>query len=343
MNLSNNNDERYRILFEKSKDANLIIKNGIFVDCNQATVEMLSYENKTSLLQTHPSELSPDIQPDGKTSFTKAKEMIDIALKNGSHRFEWDHAKANGKVFPVEVLLTTISKQKDQHVIHTIWRDITNRKQAENALHKEKKILSVILESAPQGIALIDHQGNYLYVNPYFTTITGYTLKDIPTKEVWFKKVYPDKDYRAKVKETWGDDSNKPGMGMTREFKINCKNGRSKFIEFKSAFLKDQKISLLTDVTAKKQSEKNIREKDRLQGVLELSGTVCHEMNQPLMSIQGYFELILMDISKDNPLYIQIKKIQTQIDRLSNLGKKLMEISRYETKSYLKEQIVDLA
>ena len=119
--------------------------------------------------------------------------------------------------------------------------------------------------------------------------------------------------------------------------------GRSKFIEFKSTFLKDQKISLLTDVTAKKQLEKNIREKDRLQGVLELSGTVCHEMNQPLMSIQGYFELILMDISEDNPLYVQIQKIQTQIDRLSNLGKRLMEISKYETKNYLEEQIVDLA
>ncbi|MCK5097272.1 MAG: hypothetical protein KAR45_04175, partial [Desulfobacteraceae bacterium] len=101
-------------------------------------------------------------------------------------------------------------------------------------------------------------------------------------------------------------------------------------------------ISLLTDVTAKKQSEKTLREKDRLQGVLELSGTVCHEMNQPLMSIMGYFDLILMDVPEDNPLYDTIRKIHKQIDRLSDLGKKLSEISRYETKNYLKEQIVDL-
>ncbi|MCK5311561.1 MAG: PAS domain S-box protein [Desulfobacteraceae bacterium] len=337
-----NSDEKYRILFEKSKDAILIIENSQFIDCNQATVEMLGYKNKTEFLKTHPAELSPDLQQDGEDSYTKAKAMIDLALKNGSHKFEWNHLRADGEIIPIEVHLTTISNQKDHQVIHTIWRDITNRRKAETALQKEKEILSIILESAPQGIALIDHQGKYLYVNPHFTKITGYTLQDIPTKEDWFKKVYPDKEYRKHVIETWSDDSDHQGTGKIREFKIQCKNGESKYIEFKSTFLKDQKISLVTDVTDRKQSEKTLREKDRLQGVLELSGTVCHEMNQPLMSIMGYFDLIQMDIQEDNPLYCTIQKIHAQIDRLSDLGKKLAEISRYETKSYLKEQIVDL-
>ncbi|NOX33086.1 MAG: PAS domain S-box protein [Deltaproteobacteria bacterium] len=338
-----NSDEKYRILFEKSKDAILIIENGKFVDCNQATVDMMGYKNKAELIQTHPSSLSPDHQPDGQDSFTKAKKMMDIALKNGSHRFEWDHMRANGEVFPVEVLLTTISHQEGNRVIHTIWRDITNRKQAEKARLEEKETLSTILESTPHGITLTDNQGKYLYVNPYFTKITGYTLKDIATKEDWFKKAYPDKDYRKKTSATWSNDSNHPGQGKNCEFKIRCKNGQSKYIEFRSTFLKDRRISVLTDVTSRKKSEEIIREKDRLQGVLELSGAVCHEMNQPLMSIKGYFDLILMDIPKDTPLYSRIDKIHAQIDRLSNITKKLMKISRYETKNYLKEKIVDLA
>ncbi|MFH2058248.1 MAG: ATP-binding protein [Pseudomonadota bacterium] len=119
---------RYRTLFEKSKDAILIINNQIFVDCNQATVDMLGFENKEQLLQTHPSKLSPDFQPDGQDSFSKANEMMKIALENGSHRFEWDHVRANGEIFPVEVLLTAISTEQDNQVIHTTWRDITERK-----------------------------------------------------------------------------------------------------------------------------------------------------------------------------------------------------------------------
>lgn len=48
-------DEEYRILFEKSKDAILIIENEKFIDCNQAAVDMLGYKNKTEFLKMHPS------------------------------------------------------------------------------------------------------------------------------------------------------------------------------------------------------------------------------------------------------------------------------------------------
>ena len=124
-------ENRYRILFEKSKDALLIIKNQKFIDCNQATLDMLGYDNKELMLQTHPSDLSPRFQPDGRDSFTKAVEMIEITFENGSHRFEWDHVRANGDIFPVEVLLTVVSKEEGNQVIHTTWRDITEKKLAQ--------------------------------------------------------------------------------------------------------------------------------------------------------------------------------------------------------------------
>ena len=335
-------NEKYRFLFEKSKDAIMILEEGRFVDCNQAAADLLGYK-KNKLFKLHPSEISPDTQPDGQDSFEKAKEIMALALKNGSHLFEWNHIRANGEVFPAEVLLTRIYYPGGMPIIHVILRDITHRRRVEAFHQKEKETLLTILESTPHGIALIDGHGKYLYVNPYFTNITGYTLKEISTKAEWFKKVYPDETYRRMVSETWGADSKGSSIAKDREFKIRCKKGQTKYIEFRSTFSKELKISVLTDVTVRKASEAVIREKDRLQGVLELSGAVCHEMNQPLMSIQGYFDLILMDISQDNPLYSKIGKIQAQLDRLSNITKKLMEISRYETKDYLTEKIVDLA
>ena len=96
----------YRELFDRSADAILIIKGGQFVDCNQATVDMLRFESRDQVLQTHPSELSPPTQPDGRDSREKADEMIALAFENGNHRFEWDHRRADSEVFPVEVLLT---------------------------------------------------------------------------------------------------------------------------------------------------------------------------------------------------------------------------------------------
>lgn len=136
-------EEKYRRLFEESKDAHLIIESDTFVDCNQATVEILGYENKTQILHTHPWELSPALQPDGRDSFSKAKEKIALAVKNGSHRFEWDHVRANGEVFPVEVLLTPISTDQGKQIIHTTWRDITDRKKAEALMIQSEKMITV--------------------------------------------------------------------------------------------------------------------------------------------------------------------------------------------------------
>lgn len=129
-------EKKYRVLFEKTPDAILIIDDNKFVDCNDATVKMLKYKNKEELLMAHPSALSPLTQPDGRESWEKAEEMIAVAFKNGSHRFEWDHKRADGEVFPVEVLLTSIPVG-DRNILYTVWRDITERKRDEKIIMRQ--------------------------------------------------------------------------------------------------------------------------------------------------------------------------------------------------------------
>lgn len=119
---------KYRDLFYKSKDCILIIKNGKFIDCNAAAVALLKYKNKEELLNIHPSVISPEKQPDGRSSVEKADEMMQMAIEKGSHRFEWLHKKANGEIFPVDVLLTTITNEDGSITIHTTWRDISKQK-----------------------------------------------------------------------------------------------------------------------------------------------------------------------------------------------------------------------
>lgn len=132
----------YRELFERSADAILIIDGGAFVECNEATVRMLRARDREHILQTHPSELSPPFQPDGRDSFTKANEMIAIAFEQGSNRFEWDHVRADGEVFPVEVLLTAVPREGRQ-ILHVVWRDITERRELEDRLRLAQKMEAV--------------------------------------------------------------------------------------------------------------------------------------------------------------------------------------------------------
>lgn len=145
-------EKKYRDLFEQSDDATLIIRDGGFVDCNQATVRMLRYRDKQEFMRTHPSALSPERQPDGRPSREKADEMMKIALEKGSHRFEWDHRKADGEVFPVEVLLTAVVTESENKVLHTVWRDISQRKREE----KLRETIFRIAEAASHGTSLDD-------------------------------------------------------------------------------------------------------------------------------------------------------------------------------------------
>lgn len=136
---------KYKSLFEMSDDALLVIENYQFIDCNQAVVNMLGFKNKGEFLNSHPSELSPELQPDGKPSYLKAQEMMNLALKNGSNHFEWIHTRANGENFPVEVWLSKVELE-NRILINTIWRDLTQKKNAEQVILKNVKEKEILLK-----------------------------------------------------------------------------------------------------------------------------------------------------------------------------------------------------
>ncbi|MCP4140019.1 MAG: PAS domain S-box protein [Chloroflexi bacterium] len=202
-------EKKFRDLFEKSEDAILIIENGQFVDCNNATIKMLRYKNKEEFLTSHPSELSPEKQPDGKNSLEKADEMMQIALKNGSHRFIWDHLRANGEVFPVEVLLTAISTNRDNRVIHTTWRDITKRVQAEKKLRDaneqlHKQIAEIKeLETALREQAIRDPLTG-LFNRRYLEEVIEQDLLKASRKEIPLSIIIVDLDALKEINDTYG-------------------------------------------------------------------------------------------------------------------------------------------
>ena len=129
MTLRQSAENRLRTLFDQSPDPVWIIENGLFVECNQAAVTMLGYGSKTELMDTHPSRLSPQLQPDGEESFSKAERMMALACVKGSNRFEWVHTRADGSNFTAEVTLSAIELGGRQ-AIYCAWQDISERKLA---------------------------------------------------------------------------------------------------------------------------------------------------------------------------------------------------------------------
>ena len=101
-------------------------------------------------------------------------------------------------------------------------------------------------------------------------------------------------------------------------------------------------IICLSDLTKQKEAENEHIRREKLQGVLEMTGAVCHEINQPLMALSGYSELLLNDIPENKQQYKNIKAIFDQCQRIGTITKKLMKITQYKTKNYLKGKIIDI-
>lgn len=170
-------EKKYRTLFEQSADAILIIEDDKFVDCNLATIKMLGYKRKEELLDIHPSQLSPEIQPDGRNSLEKANEMMSIAYAQGSHHFEWDHKRKNGEVFPVEVLLTAVPYD-EKKILHVVWQDITERKLSVATLQESNARFIASFAHAPIGMA-ISFGRILIDVNEAFCEMLGYSKDEI--------------------------------------------------------------------------------------------------------------------------------------------------------------------
>ncbi|HKL01799.1 MAG TPA: response regulator [Desulfotignum sp.] len=88
--------------------------------------------------------------------------------------------------------------------------------------------------------------------------------------------------------------------------------------------------------------QNEMRERERLQGVLEMAGAICHELNQPLQIVSGHSEILMMDMKEDDPHYKTMETIKTNINRLGELTRKIMQTTSYQSKPYLNQKIIDI-
>ncbi len=149
-------EERYRVLFESSRDAIMTLAppSWRFTSGNTATVKMFGARDEAHFVSLGPWHLSPEKQSDGRPSGDKAKEMIQTAMHKGVHFFEWTHRKIDGKDFPATVLLTRM-EINGQPLLQGTVRDISEQKTLEMQLVQAQK-----LESIGQLAAGIAHEIN---------------------------------------------------------------------------------------------------------------------------------------------------------------------------------------
>jgi PAS domain S-box-containing protein len=279
-------EAKFRLLFERSADAMLLLDDGKFIDCNRAAMEMMKCSAKDELLNIHPSRTAPERQPDGSRSYEKAEEMMRKAFLNGTHRFEWVRRRANGEEFPAEITLTAIP-WKGKQILFTTVRDITERKRAEEALLESKEFLNKIIDSISDPIFVKDGQHRLVMVNDAKCRLAGHTREELLGKT--------DYDFLPKdqVDVLWKKDELvlETGKENVSEEEITDAKGNTRTIVTKKTQYTDKSgekflVEAIWDITERKQVEEALRRSEQEKAAI-LGGlkNVAVEYLDPKMRI----------------------------------------------------------
>jgi len=146
-------EEKFKLIYEGSNDAIMLLDKNGFFDCNMKTLEIFRINNKEEFIGLHPSKISPPTQPDGRISLEAADEKINFAYQHGMNQFDWIHRRSDGEDFPAVVQLSAFNL-RGERVLQSTVRDFTDTERelisANTALdfqnqEKEKRTAELII------------------------------------------------------------------------------------------------------------------------------------------------------------------------------------------------------
>jgi two-component system, cell cycle sensor histidine kinase and response regulator CckA len=205
--------------------------------------------------------------------------------------------------------------------------DITEQRQAEQALRESEQELRTLMDMAPVAIALVDMEGNRKYINHKFQELFGYTLEDVPTVAEFRRLAYPDPAYRQTVPSIFKGYS-ETGEITPFEATITCKDGSHRHVVSSAAVVSGMILLMLNDVTERKRLESELQQAQKMEAIGHLAGGVAHDFNNILTAIIGFGTLIEMGLDSNNPHRPYIEEILRAAERAARLTDSLLTYSR---------------
>ncbi|MCF8063489.1 MAG: PAS domain S-box protein [Deltaproteobacteria bacterium] len=182
--------------------------------------------------------------------------------------------------------------------------------------------------------------GYFRHLNPAWERTLGWTGEELRDRP-WMEFVHPDD--RERTLEA-GRILSEGREIISFENRYHCKDGSYRWLSWNSRPLFEQGLiyAAVRDVTAAKEAEEALRERDRLQGALETAGAACHELNQPLQAITGFADLLLLEVMDQEGPSEKARRIQQAVRLIGSITRKLSGITRYRTMDYFQGKIVDI-
>ncbi|MCB2218693.1 MAG: PAS domain S-box protein [Desulfobulbaceae bacterium] len=256
-------EAEFQAIFSMSLDMLCIadIQTATFLKVNPAFMATLGYSETELLGQPFSAFIHPKDVASTQAVVTERLQQGEKVInfrnryrcKNGTYRW------LNWASHPLP----------ENGVTYAVAHDITAEIEAHENLQRQHDLLDSLFDNIALGITVWSADGRLLMANRGFWTLTGYTPGELSGLDDWLARAYPDPDYRRQVMADWPVAHS--AANAVREFKVVCKGGVVKEIEFRSTFLKDKRaLVTLADVTERRRiGEEREAAHQLLQSVLD--------------------------------------------------------------------------
>ncbi len=346
-------EQRFRLLFEQSPDANFLLDRDRFIDCNPAAIAMFNYSSQAQLINAGPCALSANypLEPDAENQSCLAHltEMVAEANRLGSYRVEWlmcrrDDPMAHGDrvgettaFFEADLLLTAI-ELNHTHVIHLVVRDISDRKRAERERNKatrllqdNRNILEAVFAGASDALFIVEPTSHRIID----CNQRAIELFEADSKEsligIHCQDFYPKLDAPL-------SDATKPELTNDDLEYVTQKGNRFwGDLAAKTIVLADHSITLIrvVDISDRKQVEAALKQaKEKAESATraksEFLATMSHEIRTPMNVIIGVVDLLRSTLLPDTAQAL-IDNLKTSSEVLLSLINNILDFSRIES------------
>jgi PAS domain S-box-containing protein len=230
---------------------------GRLLYANKSACQRLGY-TESELLGMNVFDLDPDFKPgDWEVHWEKLKRL-------GTMTFESHHRTKAGEVFPVEVNANCI-QVGGRELNFAFTRDITERKQAEEAVRQSREEFKDLFDNAPVGFHEIDAEGRIVRVNNTELKMLGYSAGELLGQFVWKISTEEEISHQA-VLAKLGGKLTPPTEGFER--RLRRKDGSTFPVWINDRVLKLENGDItgirsgIQDITERKRAEKELQERD---------------------------------------------------------------------------------
>ncbi|MFO1320488.1 MAG: PAS domain S-box protein [Burkholderiales bacterium] len=336
-------EERYRLLVEQAVDGIFVSDaSGLYRDVNSAGAAMLGYAQEEVVGLTIPDLVVESEHP-----------RIDAELSklNAGHvaRGEWRFRRKDGSIFVGEV----VARRLPDGNLLGVLRDITARRETEEALRESETRFRAAFEQAAVGIAHLSPDGRWLRVNGTLCRMLGQeeaTLRGARVADA----IHPE--HRAGELAHLARLASSPRDHAAREYRLLTASGAAIWVRVTLSIVQhgdvqsDYFLAVVEDIRARKEAESVLRKlRGEMQNLLErhiarqTAEAIAHDLNQPLVAVASYTEAAVRMLRGGNPDPERLMRaLEGSAQQAQRAGRVVRELLEYLHKGETTTQPVDL-